>query len=112
MQTYFEPLLKVKADSSRAVGAEVTKLVFWNRLNNVDDPNLNLWPVVLSTEVIQCASIVAACSLYLRPFLELLRSGFFNLDDMRRKGTMVPFTLVSSNQVGTRAGTGFSKSRP
>ncbi|MCJ1329041.1 hypothetical protein MMC10_005718 [Thelotrema lepadinum] len=81
------------------VGAEITKLVFWNRLHGSPDPLFDLWPTIICTQAIQCSSVIAACALYLRPFLEMLQSGFLNLDDMRRNGTMTPFTMTSQGQM-------------
>ena len=72
-------------------------MIYWARRHDTHDPFLDLWPVTVCTQAIQCLSIVSACLLYLRPFLRLLESGFFNLDDLRRKGIMSPFTLADRN---------------
>ncbi|MCJ1283183.1 hypothetical protein MMC26_002510 [Xylographa opegraphella] len=64
----------------------ICKLVYWNRLSTSADPTLDLWPVSICTELIQCLEILAACCLYLKPFLESLESGFMRGDDLRRRG--------------------------
>ena len=46
---------------------------------------------------------MAACILYLRPFLEALTSGFINGDDLRRRGAIRPYTFASSNLVTSLA---------
>ena len=46
---------------------------------------------------------MAACILYLRPFLEALTPGFINGDDLRRRGAIRPYTFESSNLVTSLA---------
>lgn len=54
---------------------------------------------------------MAACILYVRPFLEALSSGFINGDDLRRRGELRPYALesaglsVSSTSQSHRRGT-------
>ncbi|KAI9667815.1 MAG: hypothetical protein M1821_000634 [Bathelium mastoideum] len=83
--------------------ASICKLVYWHREFNAGDPTLTLWPVYICTQAIQCAEISATCALYLRPFFQILQSGFINLDDLRRRGAMTPFTLGSSDTSKTIA---------
>jgi len=68
------------------VAVSICKLVYWNRLSMTSDPTLDLWPVAICTELIQCLEILAACCLYLKPFLESLESGFIRGGDLRRRG--------------------------
>ena len=70
----------------RVIASSMCKLVYWNRIRGSDDPVFDLWPVIICTEVIQGLSILCACILYLKPFLETLESGFFGGDDLRRRG--------------------------
>jgi hypothetical protein len=99
-----------RTNHARPISAEITKLVYWNRFATSSDPLFELWPVTICTEAIQCSSIMAACALYLRPFLEMLQSGFLNLDDMRRNGMMTPFTITSRGQTGNMPTSSSNKS--
>ncbi|MCJ1400899.1 hypothetical protein MMC11_004110 [Xylographa trunciseda] len=68
------------------MAVSICKLVYWNRLSTSADSTLDLWPVAICTELIQCLEILAACCLYLKPFLESLESGFIRGGDLRRRG--------------------------
>ena len=68
------------------MAVSICKLVYWNRVSNSPDPTLDLWPVAICTELVQCLEILAACCLYLKPFLESLESGFIRGGDLRRRG--------------------------
>ncbi|MCJ1377796.1 hypothetical protein MMC17_000892 [Xylographa soralifera] len=68
------------------MAVSICKLVYWNRISTTADPTLDLWPVAICTELIQCLEIMAACCLYLKPFLESLESGFIRGGDLRRRG--------------------------
>ncbi|MCJ1434163.1 hypothetical protein MMC27_003530 [Xylographa pallens] len=68
------------------MAVSICKLVYWNHLSTSADPTLDLWPVAICTELIQCLEILAACCLYLKPFLESLESGFISGGDLRRRG--------------------------
>ena len=46
---------------------------------------------------------MAACILYLRPFLNALTSGFINGDDLRRRGAISPYIYAPSNLATTLA---------
>ena len=50
-------------------------------------PGHDPWIVILCTQIVQCLSIISACFLYLKPFLESVESGFIRSDDIRRRGT-------------------------
>ena len=67
------------------ITASICKLVYWNRIRDSEDAVHDFWPVSC-TQVIQALSILSACILYLKPFLETLESGFFGSDDLRRRG--------------------------
>jgi hypothetical protein len=46
-----------------------------------------LWPWVLTTQFVQCISIITSCIPYLKPLLEAFPSGMYMSDEIRRKGT-------------------------
>ena len=75
------------------MAAMVIKLIYWNRIQSRHtentDETLNMWPVVLSTEIVQGLEIFSTCCLNLRPFLEGLQTGFMHADDFRRRGQSV-----------------------
>lgn len=71
------------------MAAIVCKLVFWNRLQSTSNPIdvvLNVWTVIITTQIIQGLEIFSTCCLNLPPFLEGTRSGFMHADDLRRRG--------------------------
>lgn len=70
------------------IGAAACKLVFLQRTRSSDDPLLDSWTVTVCTQTIQCLSIVSACFLYLKPFLDSIESGFISNEDMRRQATI------------------------
>ncbi|MCJ1328882.1 hypothetical protein MMC10_005559 [Thelotrema lepadinum] len=76
------------------VGAVVAKLVLLMSEKN-DDPFFATWPATICTQLIQFLSLLSACVLYLRPFLEALTSGFINGDDLRRRGQIKPYLIES-----------------
>lgn len=71
--------------------AIISKLVFWNRspTRKHSDITLNIWPVILCTQMIQGLEIFATCCLNLPPFLEGLQTGFMHADDFRRRGQSI-----------------------
>ena len=71
----------------RVIAASACKLVFWNRYQRTQSPGLEPWTVTICTQIIQGLSIITACSLYLKPFLDSIESGFLRSDDIRRRGT-------------------------
>ena len=56
-----------------------------NRITTSSDITFDIWPVTLSTQVVQCLSIVTSCMVYLKPFLDSLETGFIQVGDMRRQ---------------------------
>ena len=66
--------------------ASVCKLVYWNRIRDVDDLTFLVWPSTICTQTVQCLSIASFSLLYLKPFFEAFESGFVRSDDLRRKG--------------------------
>ena len=76
------------------IGAIVAKLVL-SSLETDGDPFFATWPVAVCTQLIQFLSLLSACILYLRPFLEALTPGFINGDDLRRRGQIKPYIADS-----------------
>lgn len=68
------------------VAASICNIVFRIARLPSRDITLVIWPVTICTQAVQCLSIVSACVLYLKPFLESLETGFIRADDMRRRG--------------------------
>ncbi|KAL8712672.1 MAG: hypothetical protein Q9220_003204 [cf. Caloplaca sp. 1 TL-2023] len=77
------------------MSAIIAKLVYWNRMQiqrNIDgspSSTLSVWPVVITTQIIQGLEVFATCCLNLPPFLRSLQSGFMHADDLRRRGQAV-----------------------
>jgi hypothetical protein len=44
------------------------------------------WPLTLSTQAVQCLSVITACAPQFKPFMENLRSSGFCLDEIGRYG--------------------------
>ena len=74
-------------DLDRVVGASACKIAFWNSTHDYQKLGHDPWTVRICTQIIQCLSIVSACFLYLKPFLDSVESGFIRNDDLRRRGT-------------------------
>lgn len=65
----------------------ICQLVFLNKLKLSSDPSLDIWPIALCTQLAQCLGILATCTIYLKPFLDSLESGFIQVADLRRQQT-------------------------
>ncbi|CAI6337603.1 unnamed protein product [Periconia digitata] len=50
------------------------------------DPTRALWTWTLTTQVIECLTILTSCVPYLRPLLEDLLTGLYAVDELRRRG--------------------------
>lgn len=50
------------------------------------NPTKDLWTWTMTTQIIECVTILTACVPYLRPLLESLPTGLYSSDD-RRRGT-------------------------
>ena len=73
------------------MAAIISKLVFWNRspARSNSDITLDIWPVILCTQMIESLEIFATCCLNLPPLLEGLQTGFMHADDFRRRGQSI-----------------------
>ena len=89
-------VLSVFCVRSMSVGAIIAKLILLMSETN-DDPFSATWPVTICTQLIQFLSLLSACLLYLRPFLEALTPGFINGDDLRRRGQIKPYLMDSGH---------------
>ena len=58
---------------------------------------------MICTQVIQSLSIISACFLYLKPFLDSVESGFIRNDDVRRRGTDEYYGHNTGGSSGTRS---------
>jgi len=59
--------------------------VYRNRLGPQSDLLLEIWPATICAQVAQCLSIATACTVYLKPFIDALESGFIQIGDLRRQ---------------------------
>ena len=80
----------------RPIVAILAKIVFYLQSVHASDPFFATWPATICMQIIQFLELMAACILYLRPFLEALSSGFINGDDLRRRGELRPYALESA----------------
>ena len=73
------------------MAAIISKLVFWNRspARRNSDVTLDIWPVILCTQMIQSLETFATCCLNLPPLFEGLQIGFMHADDFRRRGQSI-----------------------
>ena len=69
------------------IAASACKLAFWHSTHDFQRLGYDPWIVTICTQTVQCFSIVSACFLYLKPFLDSVESGFIRNDDIRRRGT-------------------------
>ena len=71
---------------SRVAGPVVAELILVNRAGYSIDRSFHAWRWTICTQLIQAASISAACIPYLKPFLKSFESGLLASDDLRRRG--------------------------
>ena len=76
--------------------AAACKLAFLRKTQHVADPFLHTWSVTVCTQTIQCLSIVSACFLYLKPFLNSVEAGFIRNNDMRLQASSNAYLRRSS----------------
>lgn len=74
-------------NSYSVIAASACKLAFWDSTHDFQRQGHDPWTVQICTQTVQCLSIVSACFLYLKPFLDSVESGFIRNDDIRRRGT-------------------------
>ncbi|MCJ1354573.1 MAG: hypothetical protein MMC33_004562 [Icmadophila ericetorum] len=68
------------------VAAGICQVAFLNaKMSASSDPSLDIWPVAICTQLLENLSIVTACTVYLKPFLDSLESGFIQVGDLRRQ---------------------------
>ena len=84
------------------VAALIVQLVFLiDRSGPTSDPSLDIWPVSVCTQFVQCLSIVCACTVYLKPFLDSLETGFIQVGGSHRR-------RAESRSYGSKQGSGIS----
>ena len=49
------------------------------------DPTFNIWRAIIPQQAAQTLSIITASTIYLKPFVDSLQSGFWQAGDMRRR---------------------------
>lgn len=82
------------------MGAIIGQLILSNQRSMADDPTLSLWAVTLSTQVVQCLTIIASCVPYLKPFFHSLQSGALGNDDVLRRTTNEDSSLAKVYRYG------------
>ena len=94
----------------RVIAASACKLVFWNRPQRTQE-SLDPWTVTICTQIIQGLSIITACFLYLKPFLDSVESGFIRNDDIRRRGTSDYYGHSNGESSGNKSAFSIRKPR-
>ncbi|KAF2014376.1 hypothetical protein BU24DRAFT_463171 [Aaosphaeria arxii CBS 175.79] len=69
------------------------------------DPTRDLWKWTLTTQIIECITILTSCVPYLRPLLESLPSGLYGADEIRRRGTPSELGYSRSKSVSYKLST-------
>ncbi|KAE8390110.1 hypothetical protein BDV23DRAFT_155914 [Aspergillus alliaceus] len=64
------------------IAAIVGQLVYNNRTIDVKDRTFDTWPATMFTQIVQCLSVVTACSPQFKPFMDSLRSTGMRIDGM------------------------------
>lgn len=79
------------------VAAIIAQLVYSNRAADSTDASFDLWPAVLSAQIVQTLSITTAGLLYVGPLLDSVAPGMIRSDDLRRRGKGSAYGYGSSN---------------
>jgi len=61
--------------------------IAWTPAFSSKNPTRDLWKWTLTSQIIECITILTSCVPYLRPLLESLPSGMYGADELRRRGT-------------------------
>lgn len=96
------------------VPAAIAKLVYLQRDLITSDSSLNTWTIGLCNQIILCASFVATCVLWLKPFMQSVGHGFTRADDKRRRGQTDAYgeASVQNERAGSKASASFPKWTP
>ncbi|KAE8153181.1 hypothetical protein BDV25DRAFT_38568 [Aspergillus avenaceus] len=62
--------------------ALVGQIVCTNRTRSSDDPTFDTWSATISTQIVQCLSVVTSCSPQFKPFMDSLRSTGMRIDGL------------------------------
>lgn len=99
------------------IAAVICELVYLNHTRRSSDLTFDLWRSALSTQLVQCASILTACIPHMRIFYINSESGMIRADDLRRRAKKTSaFGNWSGSSSGKHSGGSSSlwraKSRP
>ncbi|KAE8363149.1 hypothetical protein BDV27DRAFT_130326 [Aspergillus caelatus] len=64
------------------IAAIIGQLVYVNRTIDSKDPTFDTWSATVSTQLVQCLSVVTACSPQFKPFMDSLRSTGMRIDGL------------------------------
>jgi hypothetical protein len=76
------------------------------------NPTRDLWKWTLTTQVIECITIITSCVPYLRPVFEAIPSGLYGADELRRRGTPSELGYSRSKSVSYKLSTVSTTSEP
>ncbi|KAB8214200.1 hypothetical protein BDV33DRAFT_183133 [Aspergillus novoparasiticus] len=64
------------------IAAIICQLIYVNKTINSEDPTFDTWSATVSTQLVQCLSVVTACSPQFKPFMDSLRSTGMRIDGL------------------------------
>ncbi|KAE8375723.1 hypothetical protein BDV26DRAFT_283200 [Aspergillus bertholletiae] len=64
------------------IAAIIGQLLYFNKTIDSNDPTFDTWSATVSTQVVQCLSVVTACSPQFKPFMDSLRSSGMRIDGL------------------------------
>lgn len=67
---------------SSVIAATICQLIYVNKTINSEDPTFDTWSATVSTQLVQCLSVVTACSPQFKPFMDSLRSTGMRIDGL------------------------------
>ncbi|KAA8651297.1 uncharacterized protein ATNIH1004_000178 [Aspergillus tanneri] len=62
--------------------AVIVQLIYINEMTISINPNSATWSTIISTQIVQCLSVVTACSPHFKPFMDSLQSTGMRVDGM------------------------------
>ncbi|GAB1205112.1 hypothetical protein APSETT445_003781 [Aspergillus pseudonomiae] len=75
---YYGPLMQ----HSSVIAAIIGQLIYINKTITSKDPTFDTWAATISTQLVQCLSVVTACSPQFKPFMDSLRSTGMRIDGL------------------------------
>ncbi|KAB8264300.1 hypothetical protein BDV32DRAFT_135249 [Aspergillus pseudonomiae] len=64
------------------IAAIIGQLIYINKTITSKDPTFDTWAATISTQLVQCLSVVTACSPQFKPFMDSLRSTGMRIDGL------------------------------